>query len=230
MSELLQRIAARHPALSRDEEQDLAGRVRAGDHVARERLVRHSLAFALKAARKYVVDPGFDLDDAQSAAAAGLVRAIDRFDPTRGFRLTTYAAHWIRAELEMARRGATTVRPQMHHKAGTVAHLPLLSSLDQPIGESRDITPLDELEDDAVQVPEIYDLAERAKVVRDIAESLARGNPRARDLIECRILADEPDTLAAVGERWGTSREWPRQVEERLRRKLVGRIREAIEP
>jgi RNA polymerase sigma-32 factor len=88
---------ARHPLLSKGEEYDLAVRVHDDHDVeAAQVLVLSNLRFVVKIAKEYSKF-SFPLLDLIQEGNIGLMHAVKRFDPYRGFRLLTYAVHWIRA-------------------------------------------------------------------------------------------------------------------------------------
>jgi RNA polymerase sigma-32 factor len=92
--------ARRFPLLDPQEEYILAKRWREhGDTAAAHRLVTSHLRLVAKIARGY---RGYGLSIAEviSEGNVGLMRAVKRFDPDRGFRLTTYAIWWIRASIQ----------------------------------------------------------------------------------------------------------------------------------
>jgi RNA polymerase sigma-32 factor len=90
----------RIPVLSREEEKELALRwVDKRDREAGQKLVISNLRFVVKIAREYV-RYGFKLQDLIQEGTLGLLHAVDRFDPRRGFRLISYAVWWIRAYLQ----------------------------------------------------------------------------------------------------------------------------------
>ena len=93
------REAGRHAMLERHEEQDLARRAGAGDGEATRRLVGSHLRFVIKVARPYR-RLGLPTSDLLQEGTLGLVRAVRRFDPNRGVRLSTYAMWWIRAAIQ----------------------------------------------------------------------------------------------------------------------------------
>lgn len=93
MDAYLSRLS-RIPRLDATEEHDLAVRVRGGDVAAREQLITASLPLVLMRGRRLGLH-GQRLLDAIQAGSIGLIEAIDRFDPARGCRLSTYAWWWI---------------------------------------------------------------------------------------------------------------------------------------
>ena len=93
MDAYLQRLAAM-PRLDAEAEHDLAVLARGGDAGAREQLITASLPLVLMRGRRLGLR-GQGLLDAVQAGTIGLIEAVDRFDPTRGCRLSSYAWWWI---------------------------------------------------------------------------------------------------------------------------------------
>ncbi len=94
MAAYLARIG-RGGLLTRDEEMDLSERARAGDDGARKRLVEKNLRLVVSVAKRYR-GMGLPFEDLVQEGNVGLIKAVDRFDPGRGYRLSTYATWWIR--------------------------------------------------------------------------------------------------------------------------------------
>ncbi|HMI85309.1 MAG TPA: sigma-70 family RNA polymerase sigma factor [Polyangiaceae bacterium] len=88
--------AQRFPPLSREEETELVARARAGDRRATDRLVEAHLRDVVYIARKHRYY-GMPLSDLIGEGVLGLMRALEKFEPQRGVRISTYAAHWIRS-------------------------------------------------------------------------------------------------------------------------------------
>jgi len=84
--------------LSPAEERALARRTRSGDQAARTELITSGMRSVVLRARMLGLR-GEDFRDAVQSGAVGLIRAVDRFDPDRGVRLSTYAWRWIGAEM-----------------------------------------------------------------------------------------------------------------------------------
>lgn len=89
------REIGRFPVLSSEEEQTLAREMAQGKDGARERLIVCNLRLVAKIAQEYG-EAGLPLIDLIQEGNIGLIESIDRFDPERGYRLSTYAAWWIR--------------------------------------------------------------------------------------------------------------------------------------
>lgn len=98
------------PLLTADQEAALARRARAGDTAARDDLVRANLRLVVSVARQYR-GRGVDLLDLIAEGNLGLFRAVERFDPDRQTRFSTYATHWVVEALRSTvRNTARTVR------------------------------------------------------------------------------------------------------------------------
>ncbi|HEY0943900.1 MAG TPA: RNA polymerase sigma factor RpoD/SigA [Opitutaceae bacterium] len=104
----------RTPLLSAGEEFALAKRVRQGDADARDHMIRANLRLVVRIAKDYV-QYGLPLADLISEGNIGLIRAVDRFDPRIGGKLSTYAAWWIRQAIRHAfAHHARTIRLPVH--------------------------------------------------------------------------------------------------------------------
>jgi len=95
------REAVETPLLTPAEEIQLAHRVQAGDPAAREHMIKANLRLVVKIAREYE-DYGLPLLDLVNEGNIGLMRAVERFDPTKGAKLSTYAAWWIKQSIKRA--------------------------------------------------------------------------------------------------------------------------------
>jgi RNA polymerase sigma factor (sigma-70 family) len=89
------------PVLSREQEQELARRARAGDESAKARLIEANLRLVVQVARRYF-NRGLPLPDLIEEGNLGLIRAVEKFEPERGLRFSTYATWWIRHAITRA--------------------------------------------------------------------------------------------------------------------------------
>ncbi len=100
--------------LSAEEEVTLARRVQQGDEAARHRMIESNLRLVVKLARRYL-HRGLPLLDLIEEGNLGLIHAVKKFDPERGFRFSTYATWWIRQTIERAiMNQSRTVRLPIH--------------------------------------------------------------------------------------------------------------------
>jgi RNA polymerase nonessential primary-like sigma factor len=100
--------------LSAEEERLCARRARAGDFGARQRMIQHNLRLVVNIAKHYV-GRGLSLLDLIEEGNLGLIHAIGKFDPERGFRFSTYATWWIRQSIELAIMSQSrTIRLPVH--------------------------------------------------------------------------------------------------------------------
>ena len=239
--------------LSREEEHALAVRVRAGSvphgaygpmtrdaMQAREVLITHNLRLVVSVAKKHT-GRGVELLDLIAAGTRGLMTAVDRFDPARGYRISTYAVYWIQqAVRRICENEGRAVRLPVHMYAkGKREQLAALAyqqplSLDEPM-----IAPWMTDGWDGPEEPNLLALIEDGEANVEQAVEEANAQPEAfRELMalfdkaqltarERRVLAlryagddGQPMTLEQVGRVLHITRERVRQIEAKALRKL----------
>ncbi len=104
----------REGLLTQPEERALAFRVREGDFEARQKMIEHNLRLVVNIAKHYL-NRGLSLLDLIEEGNLGLMHALEKFEPERGFRFSTYATWWIRQNIERAiMNQSRTIRLPVH--------------------------------------------------------------------------------------------------------------------
>jgi len=101
--------------LTPDEEKDLARRIAKGEEQARQRLIKANLRLVVSIAKRYVHRGPLSISDLIQEGNIGLFKAVEKFDPERGFKFSTYATWWIRQAITRALADQSrTIRIPVH--------------------------------------------------------------------------------------------------------------------
>ena len=154
---------AKEELLTAEEEVELAQRIKAGDQIALDKLVRSNLRFVVSVAKQYQ-NQGLSLQDLINEGNVGLVKAAQRFDETRGFKFISYAVWWIRQSiLQAVAEQARIIRLPMN-QVGALAKVKKASAL---------------LEQKLQRRPTLKELADSVDMAEDKVEQLLNLNTRA---------------------------------------------------
>jgi RNA polymerase sigma-32 factor len=252
----------RFPLLSAEEEFKIAVRLKKyNDMEAAEKLIVSNLRFVVKIAHEYR-NYGFKLADLIQEGNIGLIHAVKKFDPYKGYRLISYAVWWIRAYIQnylirswsIVKIGTTQAQRKLFFKLSQAKkELETLSkknpefaeiaeslgvkgsevaemnirlgsrdvSLHEFIGDDGDNTHIDFLayEGDN-QETALIKSEERSLVQKNIAGALANLTERESYIIVNRVMADNPETLQEIGNKFNITRERARQIEKQALKKV----------
>ncbi|MDP1890273.1 MAG: RNA polymerase sigma factor RpoD/SigA [Gemmatimonadaceae bacterium] len=107
------------PLITREDEVDLAQRIRSGEQEALDKLVRSNLRFVVSVAKKYQ-NQGVSLSDLINEGNLGLIRAAHKFDETKGIKFISYAVWWIRQAILQALAEQSRIVRVPLNRAGTL--------------------------------------------------------------------------------------------------------------
>ena len=187
--------------LSPQRERELARRIQEGDERARAEFIRANLRLVVSVAKRYQ-GRGVPLDDLIQEGNIGLMRAVEKYDYTRGYKFSTYATWWIRQTIT---RAIGSMEPV---------------SLDTPVGDGDDATLSAFVEDREAEDPDMAVFADlRSGAIR---KALGTLNSREREVLCYRygLFDGQNYTLEQVAKKYGLTRERVRQIEKRALAKL----------
>ncbi|RZD16718.1 MAG: RNA polymerase sigma factor RpoD/SigA [Candidatus Acididesulfobacter guangdongensis] len=91
----------KHPLLTKDEEYELSLKAQNGDKEARDLMIQSNLGLVIQVAKRFL-GRGVSFEDLIEEGNIGLMKAVEKFQPSKGFRFSTYATWWIRQAIERA--------------------------------------------------------------------------------------------------------------------------------
>ncbi len=173
------------PLLTAEEEVYFARRALKGDEAARKRMIVSNLRLVVKISRRYN-NRGLALLDLIEEGNLGLIRAVEKFDPERGFRFSTYATWWIRQTIERAIMNQTrTIRLPIH----VVKELNVYLRTSRELAQKLDHEPTAEEIADALDIP-VEDVSKMLRLNERITSvDTPIGSENDKALLD--IIADE---------------------------------------
>ncbi len=211
-----------YPLLNAEEEQQWARKVQKGDIDARNRLVESNLRLVVSIARRYQ-NHGVSLMDLVEEGNLGLMRAVEKFDPDRGFRFSTYATWWIRQSVDRAVMSqGRTVRLPIH----------ILREMRGYLRASRELAQSSNHEPSVAEVADYLDRSEESvdqmitfsEPTTSIETPIAKGsNQTIGEVIEDESLAAQDERLLQE-EIYNHLSEWLDGLKERERKVVVHRF------
>lgn len=155
------------------QELELARAARDGDEASRQQMIRHNLRLVISIARRYR-HRGLTLLDMVEEGNIGLMRAVDKYDPERGFRFSTYATWWVRQNIE---------RAIMNHARNVRLPVHIIKDISQCLRQEAELS---------------HRLGRRPRR-SELADHLARPLAELEDLLNCHESSyDSGDTLPDI--------------------------------
>ncbi len=199
------------PPISKEEEQAMFERLRAGDPAAREVLISHNLRLVVYIAKKFEAT-GINIEDLVSIGTIGLIKSVNTFDPDKNIKLATYSSRCIENEILMFLRKASNRQTDM--------------SIDEPLNVDWDGNELllsDILGTESDEVSAHVEQESENRLLCGLVQELGE---RERLIVELRfgMFGHREHTQKEVADLIGISQSYISRLEKRIIKKLKARL------
>jgi len=228
----------RYELLNSDEEEEIFQKIKNGDKEALDKLVNANLRFVISVAKEYQ-NRGLNISDLISEGNYGLIVAAHKFDPSKGFKFTSYAVWWIKQSiLQSINENSRMIRlpnniisklnkmdkydANFHEKMLDEFSmiLPNCSSLNNVINEDGDEL-INIIEDNLFSKPDELESEQNILKRKEIVKAISLLSEREKEIILLYYgINCEELTLERIGEQVGLTKERVRQVKENAIRKI----------
>ncbi len=205
------------------EEEVFYGRLaRQGDEFGRKKMITCNLRLVVKIARRYM-GRGLPLPDLIEEGNLGLIHAVEKFDPERGFRFSTYATWWIRQNIERALMNQTrTIRLPIHVNKELNAYMRKMREMTQKLGYEPSLPEVAEALDKPIEVlRKLLDFNERITSL-DVTVGKDSDSPLV-DFVSAET-SDEPDSKLEDEDITQSVDNWLGQLEFKQKEVIVRRF------
>jgi RNA polymerase primary sigma factor len=188
---------SRQPLLSYEQEIELAKKILAGDEEARKTLITSNLRLVVSVANKYL-HYGLPLLDLVEEGNLGLIKAVDKYDHTKGYKFSTYATWWIRQSVSryLANYGRT-IRIPVYMTENVIKYKQATQRLYKEHGRKPSVEEIAaELETTPEEIAELHKYSQRITSLESIVGS--EDGAELGDLIEDTQSIDPVDIVAKV--------------------------------
>jgi RNA polymerase nonessential primary-like sigma factor len=210
------------PLLTPEEEVHYGRLARKGDEAGRKKMITCNLRLVVKIARRYM-GRGLPLPDLIEEGNLGLIHAVEKFDPERGFRFSTYATWWIRQNIERALMNQTrTIRLPIHVNKELNAYMRKLREMTQKLGYEPSLQAVAEAMDKPIEsLRKLLDFNERITSL-DISVGKDGDSPLV-DFVSTEV-SDEPDSKLEDEDITQSVDSWLEQLEFKQKEVIVRRF------
>jgi RNA polymerase nonessential primary-like sigma factor len=210
------------PLLTAEQEVDLARRIHKGDEAARQRMIESNLRLVVKIARRYA-SRGVAFLDLIEEGNLGLMHAVEKFDPEKGFRFSTYATWWIQQTIERAiMNQGRTIRLPIHILKELNSYLRAARKLSQQLDHEPSPEEIADMLDKPVQ--QVQRMLDLNQDVSSIDEPIANSTEKSLTEVIPDKNESDPGNILEDADMEALVNRWLDGLDEREREVLVCRF------